>query len=255
MSSILITGASKGIGRAIALELATRGHRVIGTARDPESLADLPIAERLRLDVTDQASVDAAIEAAGEIDVLINNAGETMRAPLESAPVAEVARLYDLNTLGPLRVVQAALPGMRERGSGHLVFLSSIQGRMVLPIIGAYDMSKWALEAMAEVLAIEAGHFGVRVSVIQPGVVSSGGAARAKVYRADDDPYGPLFDELARTRGEAVTPEEVATIVADTIEQDDPPLRVPAGAPAAKVLAARKIAPEDEVFLPYDINW
>jgi NADP-dependent 3-hydroxy acid dehydrogenase YdfG len=255
MSSILITGASQGIGRAMALELASRGHRVIGTARNPASLADLPIAERLQLDVTDQASVDAAVKAAGRIDVVINNAGETMRAPLETVPVSEVARLFDLNTLGALRVVQAALPGMRERGSGHLVFLTSIQGRMVLPIIGPYGMSKWAVEAMAEVLAIETGHFGIKVSTVQPGVVATNGGAKAKVYRTDDDPYGPLFDQLPKTRGEVVSAEEVARVVADTIEQENPPLRVTAGVTAAKVLAARKAAAEDEIFFPYDLNW
>lgn len=255
MSSILITGASQGIGRAVALELASRGHRVVGTARNPDSLADLPVAARLPLDVTDAAGVDAAIKAAGVIDVVVNNAGETMRAPLETVPVAEVARLFDLNTLGALRVVQAALPGMRERGSGHLVFMSSIQGRMVLPVIGAYGMSKWAMEAMAEALAIEAGHFGVKVSVIQPGVVTTDGGAKAKVYRTDDDPYGPLFDQLGTIRGEVVTPEEVATVVADTIERENPPLRVAAGPSATKVLAARKSSPEDEIFFPYEINW
>lgn len=255
MASILITGASQGIGRATALELASRGHHVVGTARDPGSLADLPIAARLRLDVTDQASVDAAITAAGEIDVVISNAGETIRAPLETVPVSEVARLFDLNTLGALRVVQAVLPGMRARGSGHLVFMSSIQGRMALPIIGPYGMSKWALESMAEVLAIETGHFGVNVSLVQPGVVTTSGPAKAKVYRTEDDPYGPLFDELVKIRREVVTPEEVATVVADTIEQENPPLRVTAGVPAATVLAARKASAEDEIFLPYDINW
>jgi NADP-dependent 3-hydroxy acid dehydrogenase YdfG len=255
MSSILITGASQGIGRATALELAGRGHRVIGTARNPDSLADLPIAERLPLDVTDQAGVDAAIKAAGRIDVVVNNAGETVRASLETVPVSEVARLFDLNTLGALRVVQAVLPGMRARGSGHLVFMSSIQGRTVLPTIGPYGMSKWAMEAMAEALAIETGHFGIKVSLVQPGVVATNGGAKAKVYRADDDPYGPLFDGLAGARGEAVTPEEVAAVVADTIQQENPPLRVTAGAPAAKLLAARKAAPEDEIFFPYDVNW
>lgn len=255
MSSILITGASQGIGRATAVELASRGHRVIGTARNPDSLADLSIAERLQLDVTDQASVDAAIKAAGQIDVVINNAGETIRAPLETVPVSEVARLFDLNTLGALRVVQATLPGMRRRGSGHMVFISSIQGRMALPIIGPYGMSKWAVEAMAEVLAIEAGHFGVKVSVIEPGAVATSGVAKARNYRTDNDPYGPLFDELVKIRGEVVTPREVATVVANAIERENPPLRVSAGVSAAKVLAARKTSPEDEIFFPYDINW
>ena len=255
MSSVLITGASKGIGRAIALELSRRGHRVIATARNPEALADLPVDRRLRLDVTDQDSVEAAIRDAGEVDVLISNAGETVRAPLETVPLEEVERLFRLNTVGALRVAQAVLPAMRERGSGHLVFVSSIQGRLVLPIIGPYAASKWALEALAETLAIETGHFGVRVSIVQPGAVSSGGGERARVFFAEDDPYSPLYEQLSALRGEVVTPEEVAVTVATTIEQPSPPLRVPVGAPAEKALRARKEAPEDAPFLFAKIDW
>lgn len=255
MSSVLITGASKGIGRAIAVELAGRGHRVIATARRPETLADLPVDQRLRLDVTDQEGVDQAVRAAGEIDVLVSNAGATVRAPLESVPLSAVENLFQLNTFGALRVAQAVLPAMRERGSGRLVFVSSIQGRMVLPLIGPYGASKWALEALAETLAIEAGHFGVKVSIVEPGVVSSGGGARAEVFLKDDDPYLPLLDALGPLRGESVTPEEVAAAVADTIEHPEPALRVPVGAPATSVLAARKAAPETEPFLPAAIDW
>lgn len=127
MSSVLITGASQGIGRAIALELAGRGHRVIATARRPETLAELPVAQRLRLDVTDQDSVDQALRDAGEIDVLVSNAGATVRAPLETVPLAEFERLFQLNTVGALRVAQGVLPAMRARGAGHLVFVSSIR--------------------------------------------------------------------------------------------------------------------------------
>src|ERR1700761_803456 len=204
MSSVLITGASRGIGRAIAITLAGRGHRVIATARRPETLAGLPVDQRLALDVTDQDSVDAAIAGAGQIDVLVSNAGETVRAPLESVPLAEVERLFQLNTLGALRVAQGVLPAMRERGAGRLVFVSSIQGRLVLPVIGAYGASKWALEAIAETLAIEAGHFGVRVSIIQPGAVSSGGGERARSFLRENDPYAPLYAQLPALRGEAV---------------------------------------------------
>ncbi|MER5516171.1 SDR family NAD(P)-dependent oxidoreductase [Streptomyces sp. NPDC002763] len=125
MDSVLITGASRGIGRAIAVELAARGHRVIATARDPETLAGLPVDQRLRLDVTDHDTVDQAIRQAGEIDVLVSNAGATVRAPLESVPLPEVDQLFQLNTLGALRVAQAVLPAMRERGAGRLVFVSS----------------------------------------------------------------------------------------------------------------------------------
>ena len=255
MSSVLITGASRGIGRAVALELANRGHQVIATARQPEALADLPVDQRLRLDVTDQDSVDRAVEAAGEIDALVSNAGATVRAPLESVPLAEVEKLFQLNTFGALRVAQAVLPAMRQRGTGRLVFVSSIQGRLVLPIIAPYGASKWALEAFAEGLAIEAGHFGVKVSIVQPGAVATNGAAGAKSFFADDDPYLPLYKQLGALRGEVVTAEEVAAVVADTIERPDPPLRVPAGAPAERALKARKEAPEGEPFLPADLSW
>ncbi|MEU9412674.1 SDR family oxidoreductase [Streptomyces sp. NPDC048281] len=255
MSSVLITGASRGIGRAIAVELAGRGHRVVATARRPETLADLPVDRRLRLDVTDQESVDQAVRAAGEIDVLVSNAGATVRAPLESVPLAEVERLFQLNTLGALRVAQAVLPAMRERGAGRLVFVSSVQGRLVLPLIGPYGASKWALEALAETLALETRHFGVGVSVVQPGAVSSGGAERARVFLKEDDPYAPLHAALPALRGELVTPQDVAATVADTIEHPDPPLRVPAGAPAERILRARKAAPEDAPFLAAEIGW
>ncbi|MEV6898977.1 SDR family NAD(P)-dependent oxidoreductase [Amycolatopsis sp. NPDC051372] len=151
------------------------GHHVIATARRPEALADLPVDQRLRLDVTDQDSVDAAIRDAGEVDVLVSNAGETVRVPLESASLDEVERLFRLDTLGSLRVTQGLLPAMRARGAGRLVFVASIQGRMVLPLIGPYGATKWALEALAKILAIETGHFGIKVSLVQPGAVSSGG--------------------------------------------------------------------------------
>ena len=255
MSSVLITGASKGIGRALATELAGRGHRVIATARDPEALADVPAAQRLRLDVTDQDSVDRAIKDAGEVDVLVSNAGATVRAPMESVPIAEIDRLFQLNTLGALRVAQGVLPSMRERGSGRLVFMSSIQGRLALPIIGPYAASKWALEAIAETLAIEAGHFGVQVSIVQPGAVSSGGAERATVYFTEDDPYLPLLEKLRAIRGEAVTPEYVAAAIADLVEAPNPPLRLPIGAPAEQALKARKEAPENEPFRLAKIDW
>ncbi|WP_433379809.1 SDR family NAD(P)-dependent oxidoreductase [Actinoplanes sp. CA-142083] len=132
--------------------------------------------------MTDQASVDAAVAAAGPLDVLISNAGDTLRAPVETVPLPEVQRIFELNTFGALRVAQAVLPGMRARGAGRIVFISSIQGRLVIPLIGTYAASKWALEAFAETLAIEARHFGVSVQVFQPGAVATGGADRAKVY-------------------------------------------------------------------------
>jgi NAD(P)-dependent dehydrogenase (short-subunit alcohol dehydrogenase family) len=255
MSSVLITGASRGIGRATAIELANRGHRVVATARRPETLTDLPVDQRLRLDVTDQDSVDQAIRAAGEIDVLVSNAGATIRAPLETVPLAELEQLFRLNTFGALRVVQGVLPAMRRTGAGRIVFVSSIQGRLVLPIIAPYSASKWALEAIAEGLAVEAGHFGITVSIVQPGAVATDGAARATSFFTDDDPYLPLYRQLGALRGDVVTPEEVAAVVADTIEAPEPPLRVPAGAPAEQALKARKEATDSTPYVPVPLDW
>ncbi|QIQ01559.1 SDR family oxidoreductase [Streptomyces liangshanensis] len=259
MTSVLITGASRGIGRAVATELAGRGHRVVATARRPEDLKDLPVDQRLRLDVTDQKSIDDAIRDAGEIDVLVSNAGDTIRAPLESVPMSAVEALFQLNTFGPLRMAQGVLPGMRERGTGRLIFVSSIQGRMVVPIIGPYAASKWAMEAFAETIAAEAGHFGVKVTILQPSSVSSGGPERAKSYFSENDPYTPLFQQFAPLRGtsifEPVTPEDVAVALADTLEKPDPPLRLPVGRPARTALAARKAAPDDAPFLPLPLDW
>jgi NADP-dependent 3-hydroxy acid dehydrogenase YdfG len=255
MSRILITGASRGIGRGIAEELSARGHEVIATARDASALADVPAMARLQLDVTDDSSVSAAVAAAGPIDALVSNAGATVRAPMETVPVAEVQRLFELNTLGALRVAQAVMPGMRERGSGKLIFISSIQGRVAIPLIGPYAASKWALEAIAETIAIEAAHFGISVQLLEPAAVSSGGAERAKVFLDDSNPYRPLLDQVKGFRAAPVTVQDVADAVALALEDIDPPLRIPVGAPASSVLAARKAAPEDVPFLAAPLDW
>jgi NADP-dependent 3-hydroxy acid dehydrogenase YdfG len=255
MSRVLVTGASKGIGRAIVRELAARGHDVVATARSLAALEDLPAAARLALDVTDQESVDAAFAAAGELDALISNAGETLRAPAESVPLTEVSRLFQLNTVGALRVAQAVLPGMRARGRGRLLFVSSITGRVVVPLGGAYAASKWALEALAEAIAIEAGHFGVKVTLLEPGAVSSGGSERAATLLGGDDPYLPLARQLAAARGASITVDEVAQAVADTLEDPDPPLRLPVGRPAAMLLAARHATADDVPFRIAPLRW
>jgi NADP-dependent 3-hydroxy acid dehydrogenase YdfG len=228
---------------------------VIATARNPETLNDLPAELRLTLDVTDQASVNRAVAAAGAIDALISNAGETARGPVESIPLAEVDHLWQLNTLGALRITQAVLPGMRTRGGGRVLFLSSILGRLTIPLSGAYAASKWALEALAETLAVEAGHFGVKVTILEPGAVSSGALDRPRTYLTEDDPYGPLAAQLAAARGSFITVDEVAAAIADAVEDDQTPFRIPVGAPAKTVLAARSASPPETPFRIAPFDW
>lgn len=253
MSAVLITGASRGIGRAIAAELARRDHRVVATARDPRTLEDLAVAERLRLDVTDQASVDEAIAAAGDIDVLVSNAGVIFAAAVEASPIDEIERLYAQNTAGAIRVVQAVLPQMRERGRGRLIFVSSVAGRLALPGNAAYTATKWALEGFAETLAIELGGFGIDVTMAQPGPVSSGALDRENMLAytlPGTDPYAALL--AAEIPAEFfITPEQVAEAVGDLVERESVPLRSPIGPAAEQMLSARDAAPYDVPFAPF----
>ncbi|KOV78377.1 MULTISPECIES: SDR family oxidoreductase [unclassified Streptomyces] len=249
MTSILITGASKGVGRATAAELARRGHRVVATARDPRTLDGLDVAQRLRLDVTDQASVDAAVEQAGEVDTLISNAGVIFRAAVEASPLEEIERLYAQNTVGAIRVVQALLPQMRRRGNGRLVFVSSMGGRIAMPGNSAYAASKWALEAFGESLAIELSKLDIDVTLAEPGPISSGALDNMTTYALDDDPYAALREGGIPPEMMS-SPEQVASALADLVEADTVPLRVPIGPVAQHVLGARDAARYDEPFLP-----
>ena len=247
MSSVLITGASRGIGRAIAIEFTRRGHRVVATARDPRTLADLDVSRRLALDVGDDASVTAAVAAAGDIDIVIPNAEAIFYAAVEATPLAELQRLLNLNTVGAIRVAQAVLPQMRTRGDGKLMFMSSVMGRVVLPPNAAYAATKWALEALVEALAIEVATFGIQASLLEPGAVSSGALDDVTTYTLPDDPYGALLRNRGPRAG-MITPEQVAAEVVDAAEKPQLPLRIPIGDAARALLATRHTAPDDVPF-------
>jgi NAD(P)-dependent dehydrogenase (short-subunit alcohol dehydrogenase family) len=249
MPSVLITGANRGIGRAIASEFARRGYRVVATARDPGTLADLDVDQRLALDVTDDDSVTAAVAQAGELDVVVPNAGVIFYAAVEATPLAELAKLFSINTVGAIRVAQAVLPGMRTRGAGRLLFMSSVAGRIVLPPGGAYAATKWALEALVETLAIEVAPFGVEAALLEPGAVSSGALDDVTTYTLPDDPYAALLGG-GGARSDQMTPEDVASAIVDAAEATHLPLRVPIGASSARILDARRTAPDDTPFTP-----
>jgi NAD(P)-dependent dehydrogenase (short-subunit alcohol dehydrogenase family) len=253
MSSVLITGASQGIGRATAIELANRGHDVIATSRDPRDLDSLPVAQRLRLDVTDQTSVDAAFAEAGDVDVLISNAGITFRATVESLPPEDLERIFSINTAGALRVTQAVLPSMRERRSGRIIFMSSVLGRITLPGRVGYAASKWATEAIGETLAIEAAPFNIKVTLVEPGGVATAGSENPETAgpALEDDPYAPAFKALAAARANPIQPEVVAAAIADVVENPDPPLRVAVPHSTAQLLSALHAHATDA---PFDVS-
>jgi NAD(P)-dependent dehydrogenase (short-subunit alcohol dehydrogenase family) len=240
---ILVTGAGRAIGRSTVVECAKRGHEVVATARDPHLLDDLDVNLRLALDVTDPASVAAALEAAGELDGVVSNAALTGRGPLEDFPLDRFHTILDTNAYGPLRIAQAVLPAWRTRGSGVLVHVSSVQGRVATPLEGAYAASKYALEAISETLHYEIGHFGIRVVIVQPGYIAPGMKA---AERHDGPPeYRRLWEQWEGTDAKVTGPsgrpgpEIVALAVADALEDEATPLRVPVGTDAETILATR----------------
>jgi NAD(P)-dependent dehydrogenase (short-subunit alcohol dehydrogenase family) len=241
---ILVTGAARSIGRATAEVLAERGHDVVATARNAALLEDLKVAQILPLDVSSDASVAAAVAAAGELDAVVNNAGIPGSGPLEDYPLDDVARVLDVNALGPLRLAQAVVPAWRRRGSGVLVNVSSVQGRIATPLEGVYAASKHALEAISESLHYELGHFGIRVVIIEPGYIAPGmqhgiDHAGPDVYRALHEQWHGTDAKLTGPAGRP-GPELVGHAVADAIEDPATPLRVEVGQDAAMVLALRR---------------
>lgn len=242
---VLVTGAGSGIGRATAQVLTARGHEVVATARRPEVLDDLDVAQRLALDVTDDASAAACTAAAGHIDVLVNNAGITETGPMETYPHDVLQKMFDTNLFGPMRMIRAVVPAMRERGAGVVVNVTSVEGRVAAPLSGAYCGTKHALEAMSESLAFEVGHFGVRVVIIEPGYIAPG-MRNAVRHGEDGTPYEELrrqwsgADDTLVGPGGRPGPELVGHAIADAIDDPSTPLRVPVGADAEMVLAARR---------------
>nr|WP_315392764.1 oxidoreductase [uncultured Duganella sp.] len=169
---VLITGVSSGIGRVAAVRFAQRGCRVFGTVRALATAEPLTGVELVEMDVSQDASVQQAIQLviarAGRIDVLVNNAGVNLLGAVEETSAAEAAKLFDTNVLGPLRTAQAVLPHMRKQGAGRIVNISSVLGFLPAPYMGLYAASKHAVEGISESLDHEVRQFGIRVSLVQP---------------------------------------------------------------------------------------
>jgi NAD(P)-dependent dehydrogenase (short-subunit alcohol dehydrogenase family) len=168
----LVTGVTSGIGREIAQLLAQRGARVFGTARNPQSASPIPGVEIVRMEVTDDASVNEAVQSivrkAGPIQYLVNNAGYSFMGALEESSVAEARQQFETNLFGVLRLTNAVLPGMRQAGDGRIVNISSMLGLLPAPYWGIYAASKHAVEGYTETLDHEIRRFGVRAVLVEP---------------------------------------------------------------------------------------
>jgi NAD(P)-dependent dehydrogenase (short-subunit alcohol dehydrogenase family) len=251
---VLITGCSSGFGRDAAVELTKRGHEVIATARRPEVLDDLEVAQKLALDVDSDASVAACVGEAGRVDVLVNNAGFGVMGPVERLPIDEGKALFETNFFGALRMIQAVLPQMREREGGMIINVTSVAGRVGPPLDGMYSGTKFALEGLTEALKLEVAHFGIKVAMVEPGYFETTFSDNAHRFGVDTAPYDELDvawgKAMSRLRGGAEVgpgPEAVAMTIADLVESDDPSFRNPVGDDAVMVLGARA-ALDDATF-------
>jgi NAD(P)-dependent dehydrogenase (short-subunit alcohol dehydrogenase family) len=264
MAVSLVTGTSSGIGLATALHFAREGHEVWAGVRNPAGATELReaidrdrLAVRvLALDVDDDASVKAGVAevvaTSGRIDVLVNNAGIGGGGPIEDVPVDWAQSLFQTNYFGVVRMVQAVLPGLRLRGAGAIVNVSSIAGRLAIAGHGHYSAVKHALEALSEALAQEVQRFGIRVAIIEPGVVVTPIFSKARRFA---DPASPYFDHVRRLlllyqkqMPHAAQPADAARVIYEAATTTQPRLRWLVGDDAHLLVAGRqRMSDEDYV--------
>jgi NAD(P)-dependent dehydrogenase (short-subunit alcohol dehydrogenase family) len=262
--AVLITGCSTGIGRATALRLARAGWKVYATARRPETLAELADAgcETLALDVTDEQSMQSAVahvEAAeGAVGVLINNAGYSQSGAIETVPLDTVRRQFETNVFGLVRLTQLVLPKMREQRWGKIVNLGSMGGRLSFPGGGHYHATKHALEAISDAMRYELRGFGIDVTLLEPGLITTefgetATASMAAVEIDGDDPYATFNTTVgAVTKGAyegpmrllGGGPDRVAKTIERTLKRRNPPARITITPSAKLTLGLRRILPD-----------
>jgi NAD(P)-dependent dehydrogenase (short-subunit alcohol dehydrogenase family) len=255
----LITGSSRGLGRALADAVLAAGHMLVATARNPAQLADLieRYGDQVRtvaLDVTnEQAAVDAvavATKAFGRLDVLVNNAGYGDISPIEDTSLDEFRAQIETNLFGVINVTKAALPLMREQRAGHILQFSSVGGRIGPVGRAPYAAAKWGVEGFSEVLSKEVGPFGVKVTIIEPGGFRTDFAGSSTAIRAGRPEYDSTVGKTARFQRDyngkqPGDPAKAAAAVLHIASLNDPPLRLLLGSDAVHFVEQNDLAKMD----------
>ncbi|WP_431239451.1 SDR family NAD(P)-dependent oxidoreductase [Mycolicibacterium aichiense] len=260
---ILISGASRGLGRAITEAALTAGHRVIAGVRSTTSLDDLAAGEPERLavvelDVTNdeqvRAAVDTAIERWGRLDVLVNNAGYANMAAAEDVDFDDFRAQVEANFFGVVRLTQAVLPVMRRQHAGHIIQVSSVGGRLARPGLAAYQSAKWAVTGYSGVLAQEVTPLGIKVSVLEPGGMRTdwaGSSMHIAPVRPEYEATVGAAAELSQSASlGASDPVKVAALLLDIVNMDEPPARLLVGPDAYRyaTAAGRDLLAADERY-------
>ena len=261
MKTILITGASSGIGKATAQRFQAEGWNVIATMRDPAMGGDLASQDRVqvaRLDVTDAGTISAAVAGGiarfGRIDVLVNNAGYGAYGPLEAFSTDRIRRQFDTNVIGLLEMTKAVLPQMRANRTGTIVNISSIGGQITFPLGTLYHGTKFAVEGLSEALHYELEPLGIRVRIVEPGMIRTDFGGRSFDFAMDAGAaeYGPTAAAMGRLFGRLAAtpspPETVAGVIWQAVNEPGDRLRFRAG-PDAEALLDRRKAEDDATFL------
>ena len=260
----LITGSTRGLGRALGEAVLAAGHRLVATARDPGQLKDLVARYRdqvraVALDVTsEQAAASAvaeAIKAFGRLDVVANNAGYGDVCPIEDMSMAEFRAQIETNLFGVIHVTKAALPFMREQGSGHILQFSSVGGRIGPVGRAAYAAAKWGVEGFSEVLSKEVGPLGVKVTIIEPGGFRTDFAGSSTAIREGRPEYDATVGKTARFQRDfngkqPGDPAKAAAAVLHITSIDNPPLRLILGSDAFQAIEQNDLAK-----LNFDRQW
>lgn len=254
----LITGCSSGIGEATAARLAKGDWTVYATARKSQTLDALAAAgcKTLALDVNSEDSMAAAVETinneSGGVDALVNNAGYSQSGATETLDIDDVRRQFETNVFGLLRMCQLVLPHMREQRSGRIVNISSMGGRLVFPGGGAYHATKYAVEAFSDAMRFEVAGFGVKVILIEPGLITTNfeNAAVASMDGKDDGPYGKFNAQVAKATKEAYSgplarlgggPDSVAKVIEKSLNAKRPRIRYTVTPSAPLSIASRRM--------------
>lgn len=260
--ALLVTGGSRGLGRALAEAALAAGHRVVATARDAATVRDLvgkypDTARTVSLDVTDPRAAEAAVRAAvqefGRLDVLVNNAGFSNVSAIEDTGLEDFRAQVETNLWGAVHMSKAALPVLREQRGGHVVQVSSVSGRLAPAAgLGAYVTAKFALEGFSEALAAEVAPFGVKVTIVEPGSMATTLASSMKLPEPSA-PYTEMMAPMLKRYGDpkaahGVSPQRAAEVLLGVLDLPEPPLRLPLSGEAVDYIRAaeqRKIAELD----------
>jgi NAD(P)-dependent dehydrogenase (short-subunit alcohol dehydrogenase family) len=259
--TVLITGASSGIGRAAAEFFAQKGWNVAATMRSPEKETDLarfPNLKLYRLDVTDTASIDAALQRVitdfNEIDVVVNNAGFGVDGVFEAMDDALIQRQFDTNVFGLMRVTRAIIPYFREKKAGTIIQVASMGGRLAFPLYSIYHGTKWAVEGFSESLAYELRPFNIKMRLIEPGAIKTDFYTRGRTFvkptnTTDYDDFVAQCEKVSMETGDkGESPAKVAAAIFRAATDTGWKMRYPVGAPAPMLLWLRKRLPDSWWF-------